>query len=52
MLFIATRSDTRYKDWIKLLPTILINDFDSSANFESHTHVLLYTIGLRVEGMN
>jgi len=52
VLFIATRADTRYRDWIKILPNILINDFDSSSNTESNTNVLLYTIGIRVESMN
>ncbi|CAF3931675.1 unnamed protein product, partial [Rotaria sp. Silwood1] len=36
VLFIASKVDTRYRDWIKLLPSIIINDFEYSFNNESN----------------
>ncbi|CAF2955260.1 unnamed protein product [Rotaria sp. Silwood2] len=36
VLFIASKVDTRYRDWIKLLPNIIINDFEYSFNNESN----------------
>ncbi|CAF1040037.1 unnamed protein product [Adineta steineri] len=31
ILFTASRADTRYRDWIRLSPNIIINDCDSSS---------------------
>ena len=52
ILFIATRANTRYRDYIKILPNTLINDFDTLANVDSNSSSLLYTIGIRVDSMN
>ncbi|CAF3484715.1 unnamed protein product [Rotaria sp. Silwood1] len=38
VLFIASKVDTRYRDWIKLLPSIIINDFEYSFNNESNNN--------------
>lgn len=53
VLFIALKADTRYKDWIKLLPNIIINDFEYSFNNELNNHNLpATTIEIIADSMN
>jgi hypothetical protein len=52
VLFIASRADTRYRDWIKLLPNVLINDYDYLSNNESNNnHSLINTIEIKANSM-
>jgi hypothetical protein len=44
VLFIATRADTRYRDWIKISPKITINDDDYSLNNELNNNNLSISI--------
>ena len=47
ILFLATRADTRYRDWIKLLPNIFVNDSDCTAPIESNANAALYIIEIK-----
>ncbi len=52
ILFIASKADTRYKDWIKILPNTIINDYESPSNNESNNNLLTNTIEIKVDSMN
>ncbi|CAF4710619.1 unnamed protein product [Rotaria socialis] len=44
VLFTASKADTRYSDWIQLLSTITINDFEYSFHNESNNNLTNTTI--------
>ncbi|CAF2227618.1 unnamed protein product [Rotaria magnacalcarata] len=44
VLFTASKADTRYSDWIQLLSTIIINDFEYSFHNESNNNLNNTTI--------
>lgn len=51
ILFIASKPDARYRDWIKLLPNTVINDSDYSSIGEANNNVLNNVIEVRVDSM-
>ncbi|CAF0894438.1 unnamed protein product [Adineta ricciae] len=44
ILFISSRADARFRDWIKLPPNVIIHDSESSFNTEPNNLNLLITI--------
>ena len=52
VFFIASKIDSRYKNWIKLLSNILIHEYDCSINNELNNHSLLTnTIEISIDSM-
>lgn len=51
ILFIASKADTRYRDWIKLLPNTVINDYEYSSASEANNSLLNNIIEIKAESM-
>ena len=53
VLFFASRPDTRYREWIQLLATVVINDCDltfvSETNAATNNHLLFHTIEIKTD---
>jgi len=55
ILFIASRADSRYRDWIKLLPDTVINEYDHlsasecNSNNSSSSSPLVHTIEIKTD---
>ena len=56
VLFLASKPDTRYKEWIKLASDIIINEYDYSLPNEtnlnnSHNQISVNSIEIKVDSM-
>ena len=53
VFFLASRPDTRYRDWIKLLPNIIINDTEYAFNnILNNGNLATYIIVIIADSMN